>query len=60
MVAWVSVPNGLRNRRACRGGSMTPLHDDPPDALPPELQRAARHAVRRTDRLTPPPNYDSS
>jgi hypothetical protein len=39
---------------------MTPIHDEPPSALPPELQRAARHAVRRTDRLTPPPNYDSS
>jgi len=58
MVAWVSVPNGLRNRRACRGGSMTPLHDDPPDALSSQLQRAARYAVRRTNRLTPPPNYD--
>jgi len=59
MVAWVSTQSGLRNRRACAGGgSMTPLHDDPPDALPPELQRAARYAVRRTDCLTPPPNYD--
>ena len=37
---------------------MTPLHDDPPDALPLQLQRAARCAVRRTDRLTLPPNYD--
>ena len=32
---------------------MTPICDDPP-----ELQRAARYAVRRTDCLTPPPNYD--
>ncbi|MCL6536255.1 MAG: sigma-70 family RNA polymerase sigma factor [Armatimonadetes bacterium] len=37
---------------------MTPTHEDPPDALPPELQRAALRAVQRTDRLTPPPNYD--
>ncbi len=59
MTAWGSMQSGLRHRQPARGGSgMTPLHDDPPDALPPELQRVARHAVRRTDCLTPPPNYD--
>jgi len=31
---------------------MTPICDDPP-----ELQRAALHAVQRTNRLTPPANY---
>ena len=37
---------------------MRHIHDDPPSALPPELQRAALRAVQRTDRLTLPPNYD--
>jgi RNA polymerase sigma factor (sigma-70 family) len=37
---------------------MTPIRDDLPDTLPPELQRAALRAVQRTDRLTLPPNYD--
>jgi RNA polymerase sigma factor (sigma-70 family) len=32
---------------------MTPICDDPP-----ELQRAAFRAVQRTNRMTPPPNYD--
>jgi hypothetical protein len=61
MFGWMCVPNGLRHRQPARGGGgsgMTPFHDDPPDALPLQLQRAALRAVQRTDRLTPPPNYD--
>jgi hypothetical protein len=30
---------------------MTPIRDDPPDTLPPELQRAALRAVQRTDQF---------
>ena len=33
------------------GSGMTPIRDDPPDTLPPELQRAALRAVQRTDRF---------
>ena len=53
MVAWVSIQNGLRNYCACTGGGsgMTPIRDDLPDTLPPELQRAALRAVQRTDRF---------
>lgn len=54
MFAWMNVPNGLRPRQPARGGGgsgMTPTHDNPPDTLPPELQRAALRAVQRTDRF---------
>ncbi len=36
------------------------LHDDPPDQLPPELQKAVHRALALTHRLAPPPGYDPS
>lgn len=36
------------------------LHNDPPDQLPSELQKAVHRAVALTHRLAPPPGYTSS